>query len=147
MKEYVLDANAALRYFGVSSAAGGDKVESLFKQSEAGQARLFMSAINLGEVCYTMLKEVGERTAQVHIQILRDSVIIANIDETTAIRAATLKHAYKIGYADSFAAELAFERKATLVSADPIFEKFGKSLKWIRLPAYVSNSKRKPHHN
>jgi predicted nucleic acid-binding protein len=145
MKEYVLDANAALRYFSVSSAAGADKVESLFNLAESDQARLCMSAINLGEVCYTMLKEVGEQATREHIQVLREYVIIASVDDATAIKAATLKHSYKIGYADSFAAELALARKASLVSADPIFEKFGKSLKWIRLPAYISNSKRRSH--
>lgn len=145
MKEYVLDANAMLRYFGVSSAAGAEKVESLFKLAESDQARLLMSAINLGEACYTMLKEVGEPIAREHLQVLRESVIIAGVDEDTAIEAASIKHSYKIGYADSFAAQLALNRKATLVTADPIFEKFGRSLKWLRLPAYVSNSKRRSH--
>ena len=40
MKEYVLDANAVLRYFGVSEGQGTNKVRALFEQAERGQARL-----------------------------------------------------------------------------------------------------------
>jgi hypothetical protein len=36
-----------------------------------------------------------------------------------------------LGHADSFAAMLAVTLKATLVSADPSFEKLGKTLKWV----------------
>ena len=48
-----------------------------------------------------------------------------------------MKHQFRLGYADSFAAGLALASKATLVSADPSFEKIGKSLKWIRLPKFL----------
>jgi predicted nucleic acid-binding protein len=37
--------------------------------------------------------------------------------------AATLKHKYKTGYADSFAAVLALTRPTTLVTSDPDFDK------------------------
>jgi predicted nucleic acid-binding protein len=40
------------------------------------------------------------------------------------------------GYADSFAAALAIEYGATLVSADPAFEKLEKKLKWMKLPRF-----------
>ena len=57
-------------------------------------------------------------------------------DAAQALDAAETKHKYKLGYADSFAATLAMTLKATLVSADPAFEKLGKTLKWIRLPKF-----------
>ena len=64
MKEYVLDSNAVLRYFGVSAGQGTDKVRALFEQAERGQARLWMSVVNLGEVLYVLLKHVGEQRAR-----------------------------------------------------------------------------------
>ena len=64
MKEYVLDANAVLRYFGVSEGQGTNKVRALFEQAERGQARLSMSVIDLGEVLYVLLKHVGELRAR-----------------------------------------------------------------------------------
>jgi hypothetical protein len=54
-----------------------------------------------------------------------------------ALGAAEMKHKFKFGYANSFAATLAVTLKATLVSADPEFEKLGKTLKWIRLPKFA----------
>jgi predicted nucleic acid-binding protein len=61
-------------------------------------------------------------------------MIDAEVDRT--IRAATLKHQFNLGYADGFAAALAIDSRATLVSADPAFEKIGKTLKWMRLPKF-----------
>jgi len=143
VKDYVLDANAVLRYFRVVEAQGGDTVQGLFYQSEKGQARLLMSVVNFGEVYYTLLKLAGERATREYIKSLLHSLTIIDADQASTIEAASLKHAHKIGYADSFAASLALSRKATLVSADPAFEKLGKSIKWLRLPAFVPSSRSK----
>ena len=137
MKEYVLDANAVLRYFGASEGQGTNKVRALFEQAERGHARLSMSVINLGEVLYVLLKHVGESRARHYVQVLQHVVAMIEADAAQALGAAEIKHKYKLGYADSFAAMLALTLKATLVSADPAFEKLGKTLKWIRLPKYA----------
>ena len=136
MKEYVLDANAVLRYFGVSAGQGTEKVRALFEQAERGQARLSMSVVDLGEVHYVLLKHVGEQRARHYIQVLQHVATMVEADVPQALSAAEMKHKYKLGYADSFAATLAVTLKATLVSADPAFEKLGKALKWVRLPKY-----------
>lgn len=137
MKEYVLDANAVLRYFGVSAGQGTDKMRTLFNQAERGQARLSMSVVNLGEVFYVLLKHLDEPRARHYVQVLQHVATMVEADAAQALRAAEIKHKYKLGYADSFAASLAITLKATLVSADPAFEKLGKSLKWLRLPAFA----------
>ena len=136
MKEYVLDANAVLRYFAVSEGQGTNKVRALFEQAERGQARLSMSVVNLGEIHYVLLKHVGEPRARHYVQVLQHVATMVEADAAQALRAAEMKHAYKLGYADSFAATLAVALKATLVSADPAFEKLGKTLKWLRLPKF-----------
>jgi predicted nucleic acid-binding protein len=66
-------------------------------------------------------------------------MIDADAQRTT--EAARLKHRYKLGYADSFAASLALASNATLISADPTFEKVGKPLKWVRLPQLARKSR------
>ena len=81
MKEYVLDANAVLRYFGVGAGPGGDKVRGLFEQAERNQARLSMSVINLGEVLYVLLKHVGEGQAFEYLKALRHGVALVDADE------------------------------------------------------------------
>ena len=136
MKEYVLDANAVIRYFELGSTGGGERVRKLFEQSERNQARLFMSVINMGEVFYILLKHLGEQRARHYILALQHAVTMVEADTGRTIEAATWKHKYKLGYADSFAATLALASKATLVSADPAFEKVGKSLKWMKLPRF-----------
>ena len=141
MKDYVLDANAVIRYFKVGNASGGEKVQDLFLQAQRNQARLSMSVINMGEVLYVLIKNLGEQRALHYIRVLEHGVTIVEAGVNLTIDAATLKHRYKLGYADSFAAALALASKATLVSADPTFEKIGKPLKWMRLPKFESKSR------
>jgi predicted nucleic acid-binding protein len=136
MKEYVLDANAVLRYFGVGAGKGVEKVRGLFEQAELKHAHLSMSVINMGEVLYILLKHLDEERASQHIRGLQHAITMIEADVNMTVQAATLKHRYKLGYADSFAAALALALKATLVSADPSFEKLGNSLKWIQLPKF-----------
>jgi predicted nucleic acid-binding protein len=137
VKEYVLDANAVLRYFAVSEGQGANKVRALFELAERGQARLSMSVVNLGEVFYILLKHVGEPRARHYVQVLRNVATMVEVDAMQTLGAAEMKHKFKLGYADSFAATLAVMLKATLVSADPEFEKLGKTLKRIRLPRFA----------
>jgi predicted nucleic acid-binding protein len=137
VKEYVLDANVVLRYFGVSEGEGANKVRALFEQGERGQARLWMSVVNLGEVLYILLRHVGETRARQYVRVLQHVATMVEADAAQALAAAEMKHKYKLGYADSFAATLAVTLKATLVSADPAFEKLGKTLKWVRLPRFA----------
>ena len=141
MKDYVLDANAVVRYFQVGNASGGEKVQDLFLQAQRNQARLFMSVINMGEVLYILIRNLGEQRALHYIRVLQHAVTMVEADVNLTIDAATLKHKYKLGYADSFAAALALASKATLVSADLSFEKIGRPLKWMRLPRFEAKSR------
>jgi predicted nucleic acid-binding protein len=137
VKEYVLDANAVLRYFGVSEGQGVDKVRWLFEQAERGQAHLSMSVINLGEVLHVLLRHVDESRARHYVLVLQHVVTMVEADAAQALAAAEMKHKYELGYADSFAATLAIRSKGFLVSADPVFEKLGKTATWIRLPKFA----------
>jgi predicted nucleic acid-binding protein len=96
-----------------------------------------MSVVNLGEVFYVLLKHVGEPRARHYVQVLQHVTTMVEADAAQALGAAEMKHMYKLGYADSFAATLAVALKATLVSADPAFEKLGRKLKWVRLPKFA----------
>ncbi len=96
-----------------------------------------MSAINWGEVFYTEWRRYGEskaREAEMALRRLPIAVIAVDLDRAT--RAAVLKQKHDLGYADSFAAELAIERGAWLVTADPEFTKLGKVLSVYPLPRH-----------
>jgi predicted nucleic acid-binding protein len=135
MKEYVLDANSVLRYFD-PKYANDELVHSVFLKAQQHEARLFMSVLNAGEVFYLLIRDAGELRALNYMRILQNLISIVEADLERTIEAARLKHQYKLGYADSFAASLALSLKATLVSADPDFEKIGKQLKWLKLPKF-----------
>ncbi|MDP9052652.1 MAG: PIN domain-containing protein [Acidobacteriota bacterium] len=92
MKDYVLDANAVLRYFGVGDGQGGEKVRGLFEQAQRNESRLTMSVINLGEVLYILLKHIGQQRALQYIQALQHAVTVMDADVNQTLQAATLKH-------------------------------------------------------
>jgi predicted nucleic acid-binding protein len=136
MRRYVLDANALIGFFeGRETAAG--KVRQMLSEAIRLDRPLFMSAVNWGEVFYMEWRHHGEvkaREAEAYLYRLPIAVIAADLERAT--RAATLKQKHNLGYADSFAAELAMERSAWLVTADPEFSKLGKALSVYALPKH-----------
>ena len=134
MKQYVLDANALIRYF--QNQAGAEIVEKLIGRAQREEANLSISAVNLGEVLYTLAKAIGLDRTMVYIQALGQSVETVAVDQEFALAAATIKFQRKLGYADSMAALLAMRRRGTLVTTDPDFVKFGRELKVLALPRH-----------
>lgn len=127
-RRYVLDANALVGLFEDREGTAG-KVERLLEEALRQDLPLLMSAVNWGEVFYIAWKRHGEskaREAETNLQEMPVAVIAA--DRERATRAASLKQKHNLGYADAFAAELAIDQKAWLVTADPEFEKVGKML-------------------
>jgi predicted nucleic acid-binding protein len=135
MKEYVLDANALVRLY--RDAPGADTVDHLVHQARAGKARLSISVANLGEVLHVLSRFIRPDEALRFIEKTQDAVQAVSIDQKASLDAAMLRIRYKLGFADSFAAELALRMGAALVTADPDFEKLGKQLKVLALPRNV----------
>jgi predicted nucleic acid-binding protein len=135
-RRYVLDANALTGFFEWRLGAA-EKVRRLLDEALRQDLPLLMSAVNWGEVFYIAWRRHGEakaREAEAKLQELPIAVIAADRDR--ASRAGALKEKHGLGYADAFAAELAIERGAWLVTADPEFAKMGKTLAVFSLPRY-----------
>ena len=135
-RRYVLDANALVAHFEDRDGAAA-KVERLMQEALRLDSPLLMSTVNWGEVFYIVWKlhgEVKAREAEVNVCDLPIIFMPAAFERAT--RAAALKQRYRLGYADSFAAELAMERNAWLVTADPEFAKLGKTLSLYHLPRH-----------
>jgi predicted nucleic acid-binding protein len=133
-RRYVLDANALIGLFEDRQVIA-EKVEQLLRDALLRDLPLFMSAINWGEVFYLEWRYHGElkaREAEAKLQEMPIAVI--GVDRERASRAGALKQKHSLGYADAFAAELAIERGAWLVTADPEFSKVGKALSVYSLP-------------
>jgi predicted nucleic acid-binding protein len=114
-------------------------MDRLMEEALHQEAPLFMSAVNWGEVFYVAWKRHGEAKAWEARAKLREIpvvVIAAEVDRAT--RAAALKQKHNLGYADAFAAELAIEQRAWLVTADPDFSRLGKLLSLYTLPRHES---------
>jgi len=139
MRRYVLDANALVGFLEDREVTAA-KVEHLLDEAARHESPLLMSAVNWGEVMYIEWHFRGEARARAAAAILFEMPIaVVGIDRDRAFRAAAMKEKYNLGYADAFAAELAIERGAWLVTADPEFAKVGKALSVYSLPRYEKN--------
>ena len=136
VRRYVLDANALIGLF-EDRAVVAEKVERLLREALQRDVPLLMSAVNWGEVFYTEWRYRGEAKAREAEATMHElPIAIISVDQERATRAGTLKQRHNIGYADAFAAELAIERGAWLVTADPEFAKLGKTLLLYPLPRH-----------
>ncbi|MFZ0199037.1 MAG: type II toxin-antitoxin system VapC family toxin [Candidatus Sulfotelmatobacter sp.] len=124
MKTYVFDASALFAF--LRDKPGASKVEELLKEARRGRAKLLMSAANYGEVYGLLLRQYGPEQAHAAAHAI-SPLPIEMLDATPqrAFKAAELKAKYKLYYVDSFAAALAIEFKATLVTSDSDFRKLG----------------------
>jgi predicted nucleic acid-binding protein len=121
VKTRVLDTWPILEWMNGRQPAT-DVVEKLFDESLAGSTRLFMSAINAGEVYYFLRKTHSERIAESWREL--SATLPVTIEVPTADEiwdAALLKGQYPIAYADAFAAALAQKYRCPLVTGDPEF--------------------------
>ena len=124
MKTYVLDASALYVYLQDKPAA--NKVNQLLKEAVRERAEILMSAVNYGEVYGAILREHGpERAAATMSAVQPLPIRMVDTTPQRAVRAADVKLKYKLYYVDSFAAALAIEYKATLVTSDSDFRKLG----------------------
>jgi len=124
MKTYVFDASALFAF--LRDKPGASKVEYLLTEARHGRAKVLMSAVNYGEVYGKILRDSGPEKALTTVHAV-SPLPIEVLDATTprAFRAADVKAKYKLYYVDSFAAALAIEHKATLVTSDSDFRKLG----------------------
>ena len=132
MKTRVLDSWPVVEWIKGRQPAT-DAVAQLLAESEAGTARLFMSALNVGEVYYCLRKQHSEKLAESWRELSR--TLPATIEVPTADEiwdAALLKARYPIAYADAFAAALALKYRCPLVTGDPELRSIaGLELDWI----------------
>jgi predicted nucleic acid-binding protein len=133
VRTHVLDATALFRY--LTNGEGAAIVEDLLLQAAATSAPILMSAVNWGEVFYTLVKRIGlARTDKMMAEMLeRIPLSLAAVTPEDALRAARLKAQYNLPYADAFAAALTGNQHV-LVTADVAhFERVPK-LRLLRLP-------------
>ena len=133
MAAKVLDSWALLAFF--KDEPAGLAVEELIHKASAEKIRLLLSVVNWGEVYYGMWRAGGEKAAQDAARdISRLPIELVDADLHLTRQAATYKATHKMSYADAFAAALAKEKKAELVTGDPEFKPLEKEIKinWLK---------------
>lgn len=135
MATKVLDSWALIAFFEDEPAA--DEVEKLLQQAADEKHRLLMSVVNWGEVYYSTMRAVSQEAAEQKAQdiaALPIDIIGVSEDLALARQAAIFKATHPMSYADCFAAALAKQKNADLVTGDPEFEAVENDVKihWLR---------------
>jgi predicted nucleic acid-binding protein len=134
MKTYAFDASALFGYLQKKPSA--NKVNELLKQALDGRSEILMSAVNFGEIYGVILREHDKERAVTVMSALQSLPIrLVDVTPQRAFHAAEIKSKYRLYYVDSFAAALAIENKATLVTSDSDFRKLGHGFPTVWLKA------------
>jgi uncharacterized protein len=131
-RAYVLDSWAVIAF--LEDEPSGEKVEELIATAHEEEIPMYMSVINVGEVWYTLAREISEEEANTSVKVLRDLRIqFEDANWELAQEAARFKSQNKMSYADCFAAALAKSKKADLVTGDNEFRQLDDEIKisWI----------------
>jgi predicted nucleic acid-binding protein len=135
-RRFVLDANALFGFF-EGRRLVAEKMRQLLGEALRQDQPLLISAVTWGEVFYIAWRRHGEQNArEAEARLQRMPIAVIPVDRERASRAGALKEKHGLGYADALAAELAIERGAWLVTADPEFSKIGKGLSVYSLPRH-----------
>lgn len=129
----VLDSHALVAYF--RDEPGADTVENLLNRAAASERPLHMTEVNYAEAKYALIRKDGIEAWAASARILAGLPIEFHpASRRLAGQAADYKAAHKMSLADAFAAALAKEKKAELVTGDPEFKPFEKELKirWLK---------------
>jgi len=128
----VLDSYALLAL--LRDEPGAEIVAGLLERAGQQNRSVHMTEVNYAEVQYTIRRKDGETVwASIAGELLAAPIEFHAADRRLADVAAGFKSRFKISLADAFAAALAKERKAELVTADPEFRALDKEIKirWL----------------
>ena len=130
---WVLDSFALLALLG--SEPGGEDVARLLRQAQSGDARLLMTWVNVGEVAYIVERRWGRTRLHQMLGTLEATTIeMVPVGRALALAAARIKATHPLTYADTFAAALAMQTDAALVTGDPEFHLLEEVLRIHWLP-------------
>lgn len=116
---YILDSFALLTY--LQDEKGADRIAKLLERAKKQQVKIYMHAINLGEVYYIIFHKKGEFQADsIYGNIKRYPVeFIEHISEEFLLNAARLKARFFLSFVNSFAVATAQALEGMLITGDP----------------------------
>jgi len=133
MPAKVLDSFALIAYF--RDEAGAEAVEQLLVSAGKKDSPLHMTDVNYAEVKYSIVKKDGAAAWAEAAKVLDGLPIdFHSTSRGLADAAADFKARFKLSLADAFAAALAQEKKAELVTGDAEFRALEREIKicWVK---------------
>jgi ribonuclease VapC len=120
-KTIVLDSWAIMSY--LQGEPSAEKVADIIADAHEDHVPLLMSVVNAGEVWYIIARRTSEADADRSIRELKQlGIEWVDADWDIAHDAGRFKAKHKMSFADCFAAALAKQRKAHLVTGDHEFK-------------------------
>ena len=129
----VLDSYALLAF--LRSEPGEAQVAALLEKAGERDAPLHMNEVSYAEVKSMVIRKDGAaRWAEIEPELPTLPIEFHPADRKLADTAAEFKARFRISLADSFAAALAKEKKAELITGDPEFKALEKEIKitWLK---------------
>jgi predicted nucleic acid-binding protein len=115
----IVDTWAAIAYLKKEGEAGAT-MRRYIKRAEAGNTRLVMSLVNLGELYYRTIQMTDIADADERLRRFRKLPIeMAPVREPLAMEAGRIKARYRISYADSFVVATARLEGGPVLTGDP----------------------------
>lgn len=130
--DYVLDTFALMAY--LRREKNFQIVRNIILETLQGKSGSFMSVINLGELYYMQARKSGTIKAENSVKFVkRAGILIEPATTARVMNAAKIKATVSLSYADAFAASLALELNATLVTGDAEYKPLEPNLKILWL--------------
>ena len=132
MAKFIFDSFALTAL--VEDEPGRTRVSEIIEDARSGVSQIAMSVVNLGESLYTARRRRQEAGLVYVLNLFAGLPIeLVNADLSLTISAARIKAVIPIAFGDCFAAALAIERSATLVTGDPEFERLSNAvtIEWL----------------
>ncbi len=133
MPSTVLDSHALIAF--LRGERGEDLVARLLEKAGEKDTPLHMTEVNYAEVKYQVIRKEGaERWAEIECDLPAIPIEFHPASRPLADLAADCKARFKMSLADAFAAALAKEKKADLVTGDPEFKALEKEIRvvWLK---------------
>jgi len=129
----VLDSFALIAF--LRGEAGEEKVAALLERAGLRDEPVQMTEVNYAEVKYIVIRKDGkDRWDEIARDLPALPIEFHPATRALADTAADFKARHKLSLADAFAAALAKERKAELITGDPEFKALEKEIKigWLK---------------
>lgn len=114
--------------------SGAGRVEKLLRSALEERQALLLSVVNWGEIYYSIWRVRGRLAAEQKIMELAQLPIeVIDVDLQTTRLASALKAEHALPYTDCFAAALAHQAKASLVTSDQDFKRIQRRIRiyWV----------------